>query len=78
MTGLTEARAALERGRSVIVVAPPAVEHADVLWELTSPESPAHGPGVRLPGPATVIACADHTAATEWADAAPPGRRVHP
>jgi len=68
-----EAKAALERGRRLIVVAPPAVEQVGVVWELT----PGHGPGVSPPGPATVIVCADDTAATEWADGAPAGRRVH-
>ena len=71
MSGVTEARAALERGRSVIVVAPPAVEHADVLWELLPPSA-------NTPGPGTVILCTAPLAAVEWADSAPPGWRVHP
>ena len=69
MTGLPEAKAALERGRNVVVVAPPAVEHAQAVWELV-PETPGLRPG-------SVIICADPTAAVEWADAAPAGRRVH-
>ena len=70
MTGLTEARAALERGRSVIVIAPPAVEHAGAVWDLLRPD-------LTRETPESVIICADATSAVEWADAAPGGGRVH-
>ena len=66
MTGVTEARAALERGRGVLIVVPPAVEHAAALWELL-PDS----------GPASVIVCADPASAAEWAAGAPEARPVH-
>jgi ATP-dependent RNA helicase DeaD len=69
VTGLTEARAALERGRSVVVVAPPAVEHAEAVWPLVAetPGSP----------PVCVIVCSDSASAVEWSDGAPEGRQVH-
>lgn len=63
MTTVDEARAALQRGRPVVLVTPPAPDQAGVLWEL----------GV---SPPTVIVCADEVAATEWASAVPPDRRV--
>lgn len=75
MTGVTDGQAALERGRAVMLVTPPAVEQAGAVWELLSP---GHGPGVGLPGPAAVIVCSDSAAAEEWADAAPQTLRVHP
>lgn len=65
VTGLTEAKAALERGRPVVLVTPPAVEQAEALWELVGP------------GP-MVIVCADPAAAADWVSAAPDGRHVHP
>jgi hypothetical protein len=65
---LTDARAALARGRPVVLVQPPAVERAAELWELLGEVTPRHGPGV---GPAVLIICADHAAAAEWATAAP-------
>ena len=64
MTTVDEARAALERGRPVVLVTPPAPDQAGALWEL----------GV---SPLTVIICADEVAAAEWASAAPADRRVH-
>ncbi len=50
MTDLSDAKAAQERGRPVVLVSPPTVERAGALWELVTP---GHGPGVNRPGPAT-------------------------
>lgn len=71
---LDEAKAALERGRHVALVTPPAVEQAGELWELLPRETPGHGPGV---GPPVLIICADDVSAAEWASAAPADFRVH-
>jgi len=60
---LDEAKAALQRGRHLVLVLPPDVEQATVVWELVS--APA------------VIVCGDHGSAAEWAAAAPAGVRVH-
>src|SRR5205814_10217750 len=60
---LDEAKAALQRGRHLVLVLPPDVEQAAAVWELVS--APA------------VIVCADHGSAAEWAAAAPAGMRVH-
>lgn len=68
MTGVKDAQAALERGRAVMLVTPPAVEQADALWELLP---------TGAPGPGTIIVCADSAAAEEWADAAPASFRTH-
>lgn len=78
MTGLNDGQAALERGRAVMLVTPPAVEQAGALWELLASETPGRGPGVSPPEPATVIVCSDSAAAEEWADAAPQVLRLHP
>ncbi|MGH7615430.1 MAG: hypothetical protein ACREMW_15475, partial [Gemmatimonadales bacterium] len=67
MTGVSEAQAALERGRAVLVVTPPAVEHAEAVWEVIAPQPVG-----------VVVVCDDHAAAEEWADAAPAGSRAHP
>ena len=64
MTGLVEARAALERGGRVVLVSPPAPVQVPLVWDLL--------------GPATVIVCADQGGALEWAASAPAGRTVHP
>lgn len=64
MTTLDEGRAALERGRHVVVVAPPAPEQAGDLWRLLGAS-----PGV-------VIACPDEACAAAWAAAAPADRRI--
>ncbi len=64
MTGESEAAAALERGRAVLLVTPPAVEQAEAFWDLLS-------------GGLTVIVCSDSDSAEAWADAAPPALRVH-
>ncbi|HJQ66167.1 MAG TPA: DbpA RNA binding domain-containing protein [Gemmatimonadales bacterium] len=65
MTGVSEAVAALERGRAVLLVTPPAVEHAPAVWELLGSEQ-------------TIIICADTDTAVAWAVSAPSGTRVHP
>ena len=70
-----DAKAALERGRPVVLVRPPAVEQARDLWELLAPPSPGQRPDA---GPAVLIVCADDTGAAEWAAAAPGDRRIHP
>jgi DbpA-like RNA binding protein len=61
---LADAKAALERGRAVVLVCPPAPERVQDVWELL-------GPGQVL------IVCSDDAAAAEWARVAPAGRRVH-
>jgi DbpA-like RNA binding protein len=71
---VADAKAALERGRPVVLVRPPAVEQAADLWGLISPATPGHGPGVGL---SVLIICADDASAAEWAAAAPAGWRVH-
>jgi len=68
---LDEGRAALERGRPVVLVTPPAPEQAGAVWELVGTT-----PGVGV-GPAVLIACCDAVSAAEWAAVAPAGRRVH-
>ena len=64
MTGVTEARAALERGGRVVLVTPPAPLQAPLVWDLL--------------GPGTLIVCADQAGALDWAAAAPAGHAVHP
>ncbi len=71
MATLEEGRAALERGRPVVLVTPPAPEQAGEIWQLVPP---GDAPGV---GPPVVVLCADETSALEWAAAPPTGRRVH-
>ena len=66
-----EGRAALARGRPLVLVTPPAPERAGGLWDLVGPA--AGSPG----GPALLIVCTDHIAAAEWAEAAPATCRVH-
>ncbi len=67
---LDEGRAALERGRPVVLVTPPAPEQAGAVWELT----PGLSTGVGTP---LLIACGDAAGAAAWAAIAPAGRRVH-
>src|SRR5467141_955777 len=69
-----DAKAALERGRPVVLVRPPAVEQARDLWELLGPLAPGHGPGV---GPRVLVLCADDASAAQWVAAAPPDTRIH-
>src|SRR5256885_15483271 len=71
---VADAKAALERGRPVVLVRPPAVEQARDLWELLGPLAPAHGPGV---GPRVLVVCADDASAAEWVAAAPDDRSIH-
>src|SRR5437867_3761868 len=63
-----DAKAALERGRPVVLVRPPAVEQARDLWELLGPLGPGHGPGV---GPRVLVVCADDASRAEWVAVAP-------
>src|SRR5690349_23437001 len=69
-----DAKAALERGRPVVLVRPPAVEQARDLWELLGPLTPGHGPGV---GPRVLVVCADDASAADWVFAAPDDRSIH-
>src|SRR3989442_980773 len=75
---VADAKAALDRGRPVVLVRPPAVEQAAELWRLITPETPGLGPGVGL---RVLIICADDASAAEWAAAAQaaaaPGWRAH-
>src|SRR6266567_3155967 len=75
---VADAKAALDRGRPVVLVRPPAVEQAAELWGLITPETPGLGPGVGL---RVLIICADDASAAEWAAAAQaaaaPGWRAH-
>jgi len=68
VTGVSDAQAALERGRAVMLVIPPAVEQAGMVWDLLPTPTP---------GPSVLILCTDSGAAEEWADAAPPSLRIH-
>ena len=72
MTG-ADAKAALERGRPVVLVCPPAPEQAHALWDLLGPTL-GLGPGV---GPPVLIVCADDAAAAGWPSLAPAGLRIH-
>ncbi len=63
---LADARAALERGRPVALVCPPAPERAGDVWELLGSCSPQ-----------VLIVCPDEGAAVAWAQSAPPRQRVH-
>ncbi len=69
-----DVKVALERGRPVVLVRPPAVEQARDLWELL----PIPGGGPR-PGtsPAVLIVCGDDAGAAEWVAAAPGDRAIH-
>ncbi|HYL21941.1 MAG TPA: DbpA RNA binding domain-containing protein [Gemmatimonadales bacterium] len=71
---VADAKAALERGRPVVLVRPPAVEQVENLWELLGPVTPGSGPGVF---PRALIMCADPATAAEWAAAAPAEMRAH-
>ena len=50
-----EAKTALERGRPVVLVCPPAPERARDVWDLLGP-IPGLGPGL---GPTVLLVCAD-------------------
>lgn len=73
---LVEAKAALERGRPVVLVRPPAVERALEVWELLPAPVRTHGEPPAETGPMVLI-CADDASAADWAVAAPAGLRVH-
>lgn len=64
MTDVRDVQAALERGKCVVLVTPPAPEQAAALWGLF-PKG-------------TAIVCGDAAAAADWVAAAPADRRVHP
>jgi ATP-dependent RNA helicase DeaD len=66
VTGVRDMEAALERGRNIVVVVPPAPEQAVAVWPLL--------------GPGSVIVCTDPQAAADWVAATPSSgdRRVHP
>src|SRR5207247_796277 len=68
-----DAKAALERGRPVVLVCPPAPDQAHALWDLLGPTL-GLGPGV---GPHVLIVCADDAAAAGWTSLAPAGLRIH-
>lgn len=61
----SDAQAALERGRALMLVTPPAPAQAGAVWD-------------HLSGGLTVIVTADVDSAQAWADVAPTGLRVHP
>ena len=69
-----DTKAALERGRPVVLVRPPAVEQARDLWDLLGPPTPGRRPGA---SPAVLIVCADHAGAVDWVAAAPSDRPIH-
>jgi len=71
---LDEAKAALQRGRHLVLVLPPAVEQAEALWEFIVQEAPGHPPRV---SPPVLIICADEACAAEWPSAAPAHVRIH-
>jgi len=64
----------VERSRHTVLVAPPDVRHAGMVWDLLTP---GQRPGVSPPVPSVVIVTADHEQATLWADSAPPELRAH-
>jgi hypothetical protein len=68
-----DAKTALERGRGVVLVCPPAPESAQQLWELLG-AIPGRDAGV---DPPVLIVCADDAAAAQWAAVAPAGLSVH-
>ena len=78
MNGVSDAAAALERGRAVLLVTPPAVEHAGAVWELLT-KAPGLALGVSGQSrPAVMVICSDTAGAEEWAAAAPPELHAHP
>lgn len=70
---MADAKAALERGRPIVLVRAPAVEQAADLWALIAGDALGRSAG----SAPTVLVCADAEAAAEWAGAAPAGLRVH-
>ena len=78
---LDEVKAALARGRHVVLVTPPAPEQAGELWELLAPPPPDAESGAAASAaraaPAALIICSDDVSAAEWVAAAPDSVRVH-
>ena len=72
---LDEAKAALARGRHLVLVTPPAPEQAGELWELLAPPPPDAESGAAAP--AALVICSDDVSAAQWAAAAPISVRVH-
>ncbi len=61
---LDEVKAALARGRHVVLVTPPAPEQAGELWELLAPRIPRPEPGAAAPAaPPVLLICADDVSA---------------
>ncbi|HVH69372.1 MAG TPA: DbpA RNA binding domain-containing protein [Gemmatimonadales bacterium] len=71
---LADARAALERGRPVVLIRPPAARQAQDLWQLLGPLSAERGAGA---GPLALVICGDDAVAAEWASVAPSEARAH-
>jgi len=71
VTTVDEGRAALERGRHVVIVAPPAPDRARDLWRLLAL------PAAESPRPSVLIICADEASAAAWVGAAPTGWQLH-
>src|SRR5437667_7241607 len=69
-----DAKAALERGRPVVLVRPPAVEQARDLWELLGPLGSGHGPGG---GPRVLGGCAHGPNGADWVAGASHRPPVH-
>jgi DbpA RNA binding domain len=70
-----DAKAALERGRPVVVLCPPAPARAALIWDLLGPFQDAGAAAGRTP-PVLVVA-PDDAAAAEWLGAAPAAVRLH-
>src|SRR2546430_4813376 len=70
-----DAKAALERGRPVVLVRPPAVEQVGDLWELLGPPSPGQRPEAGAPPP---LVCPHHNGAGERAAPPPGDPPLHP
>src|SRR5207245_11704557 len=72
---LDEVKAALARGRHVVLVTPPAPEQAGEFWELLAPPPPDAESGAATSAaraaPAALIICSDDVSAAEWVVAAP-------
>ena len=69
-----DAKAALERGRPVVVVCPPAPQRVPAVWDFLGPYLASGDARGRTP-PGLVL-CADEAAAAEWPAAAPSTLRV--
>ncbi len=78
MTELDAARAALERGRHVVLVTPPAPEQAGDVWKILDGPPSEELLGGRPGQPEAVIVCADPSSATDWVAVAPTAWSLHP